>query len=328
MEHNDKNIDHINHTEAADEVWSKPKKTALLLVNHHAGTGTAKEKVFLLIAELAKLGYEVITYPIIPSAGITSEQVIKEYLTDKLGLVACIGGDGTLNHVVNALILSDNAEPSKIPIVYLPSGTTNDYARTLGLNGDVEKLIDSIRKGKVYRLDVGDFAGQKFNYVAAFGAFTNVSYETPQDQKNFLGYFAYVLNAIAAAPSSLQTRYHLRVEHDDENEEGNFIFGAVSNATSVAGFKTQALSDASLSDGLFEVMLIKAPDDLMDVGEIIRSAMDGNFDNPYIRMFQAKEVSFHSEEDISWTLDGEFGGSLSDVSVKVLSKAVKIYTEA
>ncbi|ETP71013.1 BmrU protein, partial [Lachnospiraceae bacterium JC7] len=304
-----------------------PQKTALLLVNQHAGTGTAKEKVFLLITELTKLGYEVITYPIIPEAGITSEGVVKEYLKQGIDLVACIGGDGTLNHVVNALLTSNEGKQSKTPIVYLPSGTTNDYAKTLGLNGDVEKIIKSVSSGKVFRLDVGDFSQKFFNYVAAFGAFTNVSYETPQDQKNFLGYFAYVLNAIAAAPSSLQTRYTLSVSHDSETEEGTFIFGAVSNATSVAGFKTQALSDASLSDGLFEAMLIKAPDDLMDVGEIIRSAMDGNFDNPYIRMFQAKEVHFHSEEDINWTLDGEFGGTLSDVTIRVLPKAIKIYTE-
>lgn len=307
--------------------FALPEKRALLLVNKKAGMGTAKEKVFGLITELAKLGYEVVTYPIIPESGITSEIIISEYLSRNIDLVACIGGDGTLNHVVNSLLSSGNVEKASIPIVYLPSGTTNDYAKTLGLSGDVEKLADSISHGRVFRLDVGDFDKIKFNYVAAFGAFTNVSYETPQDQKNVLGYFAYVLNAIATAPSSLQSRYDLTVSHDGETEDGTFIFGAVSNATSVAGIKTQALSDASLSDGLFEVMLIKAPDDLMDVGEIIRSAMDGNFDNPYIRMFQTKEVHFHSEEEIKWTLDGEFGGTVSDVTVRVLPKAIKIYTE-
>ncbi len=326
MEH-DLSVNETLITKETNDAFTRPKKKALLLVNQKAGMGSAKEKVFSLITELARLRHEVITFPIMPGEGFTSESILKEYQKKKLNLVACIGGDGTLNHVVNALLPGEDDIKSGIPIVYVPSGTTNDYAKTLGLNGDVEKVIDSVREGRVFRLDVGQFGNLKFNYVAAFGAFTNVSYETPQDQKNVLGYFAYVMNAIAAAPSSLQSRYRLTVSHDGETEEGTFIFGAVSNATSVAGFKTQALSDASLSDGLFEVMLIKAPDDLMDVGEIIRSAMDGNFDNPYIRMFQTQEVNFHSEEAINWTLDGEFGGSVSDVNIKVLPKAIKIYTE-
>ena len=326
MEH-DLSVNETLITKETNDAFTRPKKTALLLVNQKAGMGSAKEKVFSLITELTKLRHEVITFPIMPGEGFTSESILKEYQKKKLNLVACIGGDGTLNHVVNALLPGEDDTKSGTPIVYVPSGTTNDYAKTLGLNGDVEKVIDSVREGRVFRLDVGQFGNLKFNYVAAFGAFTNVSYETPQDQKNVLGYFAYVMNAIAAAPSSLQSRYRLTVSHDGETEEGTFIFGAVSNATSVAGFKTQALSDASLSDGLFEVMLIKAPDDLMDVGEIIRSAMDGNFDNPYIRMFQTQEVNFHSEEAINWTLDGEFGGSVSDVNIKVLPKAIKIYAE-
>lgn len=305
----------------------KSKKQALLLVNPSAGTGSAKDKIFQLISELAVLGYEVITYPILPSSGLTSEELMGRYLSQKLKLIACIGGDGTLNHVVNSLLTESQGKAASVPVIYLPGGTTNDYARTLGLEGDVKKVINCVRKSMVYRLDVGNFGGKFFNYVAAFGAFTNVSYDTPQNQKNVLGYFAYVLNGIASAPSSLQMRYELSITHDGETEEGTYIFGSVSNATSVAGFKTQALSDASLSDGLFEVMLIKAPDDLMEVGEIIRSVLDGNFDNPYVRMFQASEVSFSSKEPINWTLDGEFGGTVSDVTVKVLSKVIKLYAE-
>lgn len=308
--------------------WQKPRKKALLLVNQTAGTGNAKDKIFQIISELTVLGYEVITFPIIPASGLTSEKIISRYLSPKIRLITCIGGDGTLNHVVNALMTSNKDKASAItPIIYIPSGTTNDYAKTLALEGDIKKLISCVKKGMVYHLDVGDFGGKYFNYVAAFGAFTNVSYDTPQNRKNVLGYFAYVLNGIASAPSSLQMRYQFNVSHDGESEEGTFIFGAVSNATSVAGFKTQALSDASLSDGLFEVMLIKAPDDLMEVGEIIRSVMEGNFDNPYIRMFQTNEVHFTSNEPVSWTLDGEFGGSLSDITIKVLPKAIKIYAE-
>ncbi|SFG05807.1 diacylglycerol/lipid kinase family protein [Oribacterium sp. WCC10] len=308
-------------------MWSKPEKRALLMVNQSAGMGNAKDKIFELITELVKQGFEVVTFPVIPDRGITSEQVISEYRHRKFHIVACIGGDGTLNHVVNALMTVNDRKKAGVPVIYIPSGTTNDYAKTLGLSGDIQKLMQSVQAANVYGLDVGDFGGKFFNYVAAFGAFTNVSYETPQDQKNMLGYLAYLFNGIISAPSSLQTRYHIKVTHEGETEEGDYIFGAVSNATSVAGFKTPALAHASLSDGVFEVMLIKAPEDLQDVGEIFKAAMDGNYDNPYIHVFTAKEVHFDSSQDVSWTLDGEFGGMRKDVKVTVIPKAIKIYKE-
>ncbi len=307
--------------------WRRPVKKALLLVNQAAGTGNAKGKVFSVISELAKLSYEVVTFPILPELGLTSEAVISEYRRYSFKLVACIGGDGTLNHVINALMQITDEKKIGIPIIYIPSGTTNDYARTLGLSGDVDKLIYGVKNGRVYKLDIGCFNGEYFNYVAAFGAFTNISYETPQNQKNTFGYLAYLLNGIASVPTSLQARYHMTVTHDGETEEGDYIFGAVSNATSVGGFKTQALASASLSDGLFEVVLIKAPDDLQEIGEILLAVKDGNFSSPYIRVFQAEKVIFESTEGVNWTLDGEFGGKIGQAEVTVLPGAVRIYAE-
>lgn len=307
--------------------WTRPVKKALLMVNQAAGTGSAKGKVFSIISELTKLGYEVVTFPILPEFGITSENVVYEYRRYDFKLVACIGGDGTLNHVINALMQITDQNKISIPIIYIPSGTTNDYARTLGLTGDIDKIVYGVRNGRVYKLDIGCFNGDYFNYVAAFGAFTNISYETPQNQKHTFGYLAYLLNGIASVPTSLQARYHMTVTHDGETEEGDFIFGAVSNATSVGGFKTQALASASLSDGLFEIVLIKAPDDLQEVGEILLAVKDGNFSSPYVRVFQAEKVRFESAEEVNWTLDGEFGGRLTEVEVTVLPGAVRIYAE-
>lgn len=306
--------------------WKKPMKKALLLANQNAGMGNAKGKVFQLVSALVKMGYEVITYPIIPKMNITSENIIKEY-KKRVKLVACLGGDGTLNHVVNALMkVTDKGKPS-LPVLYIPSGTTNDYAKTLGLSGDVDKVIRGVKNSRVYRLDIGAFDDQYFNYVAAFGAFTNVSYATPQDQKNLLGYLAYLVNGVASAPASLQTRYHMAVIHDGITEEGDYIFGAVSNATSVGGFKAPALSDASLSDGLFEVILIKAPDALQDIGEILMAATDGNFDNPHIKIFRTGEVTFRSDTNIDWTIDGEYGGARNEVNVSVIPQAIRIFAE-
>ena len=306
--------------------WKKPLKKALLLANQNAGTGNAKGKVFQLVTELVKLGYEVITYPIIPGMNITSENIIREY-KKRVKLVACIGGDGTLNHVVNALMEMTEKGKASLPVLYIPSGTTNDYAKTLGLSGDVEKVIRGVERSRVYRLDIGAFGDRYFNYVAAFGAFTNVSYATPQDQKNLLGYLAYLVNGLASAPVSLQTRYHLEVIHDGMTEEGDYVFGAVSNATSVGGFKTPALANASLSDGLFEVILIKAPDMLQDIGEILMAAKDGNFDNPHIKIFRTGEVTFRSDNDIDWTIDGEYGGARKEVTVSVIPQAIRIFAE-
>lgn len=312
--------------QVTENQWKKPLRKALVLVNQNAGTGNARDKVFRLISELVKLDYEVITYPIIPAKNITSENIIREY-KKKVKLVACIGGDGTLNHVVNALMEATAKRKASIPVLYIPSGTTNDYAKTLGISGDVTKIIHGVKKSRVYRLDIGSFEDKYFNYVAAFGAFTNVSYATPQDQKNLLGYLAYLINGVASAPASLQSRHHLKVIHDGASEEGDYIFGAVSNATSVGGFKTPALADASLSDGLFEVILIKAPDALPDIGEILMAAGDGNFDNPHIKIFRTGEVTFISDSDMDWTLDGEYGGARKEVTVSVIPKAIRIYAE-
>ena len=309
-----------------EKKWKKPLKKALLLVNQNAGTGNAKGKVFRLISGLVKLGYEVITYPIIPKMNITSENIIEAYKS-RVKLVACVGGDGTLNHVVNALMAATDKEKASLPVLYIPSGTTNDYAKTLGLSGDVEKVIHGVEHSRVYRLDIGTFSDKYFNYVAAFGAFTNVSYATPQDQKNLLGYLAYLVNGLASAPVSLQTRYHLEVSHDGITEEGDYVFGAVSNATSVGGFKTPALANASLSDGLFEVILIKAPDALQEIGEILMAAGDGSFDNPHIKIFRTSEVTFRSDNDIDWTIDGEYGGAKKEVTVSVIPQAIRIYAE-
>jgi len=306
--------------------WKKPLRKALLLANQNAGTGNAKGKVFQLVTELVKLGYEVITYPIIPGMNITSENIIREY-KKRVKLVACIGGDGTLNHVVNALMEVTEKGKASLPVLYIPSGTTNDYAKTLELSGDVEKVIRGVERSRVYRLDIGTFGDRYFNYVAAFGAFTNVSYATPQDQKNLLGYLAYLVNGLASAPVSLQTRYHLEVIHDGVTEEGDYVFGAVSNATSVGGFKTPALANASLSDGLFEVILIKAPDMLQDIGEILMAAKDGDFDNPHIKIFRTGEVTFRSDNDIDWTIDGEYGGARKEVTVSVIPQAIRIFAE-
>jgi len=321
-------VDDIKSADRDDnKTWERPDKKALLMVNQSAGTGAAKGKVFQIISELVQLGFEVSTFPILPELGITSETVISEYRQRRFKLVACIGGDGTLNHVINALMSITGQKKIAIPIIYIPSGTTNDFAKTLGLSGDIDRIIYGVKHGRVYKLDIGSFNGDYFNYVAAFGAFTNISYETPQDQKNALGYLAYLLNGITSVPMLLQSRYHMTVTHDDEVEEGDYIFGAVSNATSVGGFKTQALASASLSDGLFEVVLIKAPDALQDIGEILRAAAEGDFNNPYIKVFQAKEVVFEGSKPVNWTLDGEFGGNIKDVRITVLPGAVRIYAE-
>jgi YegS/Rv2252/BmrU family lipid kinase len=295
----------------------------LLLYNASAGTGVARRNLYQLITQLAEKGCETVAYPILPKRGLTTERIV-EMLKERgqhFDYIACCGGDGTLNHLVNALM---QAGWNEIPVLYVPTGTTNDFARSLHIPGDPARSAALLDHGQAFCYDIGQFENRYFNYVAAFGAFTAVSYETDQNMKNAIGYAAYILTGVLSASDSLMSRIHMRIEHDGIIEEDAYLFGAVSNTTSVAGIKSPALSKAEMDDGLFEVILIKAPDDLNDVREILQSLAQGNTEGGYFRVFRTDEVRFAADQEVSWTLDGENGGEIESAVVRVVPKAVRI----
>ena len=227
-------------------------------------------------------------------------------------MVACLGGDGTLSEVAAGMMrLKENL---RRPIGYIPLGTTNDVAKTLGISFKPVEAARSILTGSPMRYDIGQFGFDSyFTYVAAFGAFTEVSYGTPQETKQALGQLAYMIEGIRSLAKI--TDYHAIVEYDGGVLEDDFIFGAVTNSTSVAGMVRLDSGRVSLSDGLFEMLLVRKPADIIATGDILTSVLSADFSGPNVLFLKSSEVRFMFDENVAWTRDGEDGGSHRDVYI-------------
>ncbi len=298
------------------------RKKALVLINKTSGVGKAGNDTLEISTTLAKRGYEPIIYPIIPGTDLTSEVLVEEY-GEEADLILCSGGDGTLNHAMNAMM---NLEKKPL-LAYIPSGSTNDFAKGLGIPSVRAKALEVAVSGKPIQYDVGRMNDSYFNYVAAFGAFSKVSYATDQDLKNVLGYAAYVISAIAELPQNIGYSCHMQIEADGVAEEGDYLFGAVSNSASVAGMTLFADDDIKQDDGQMELLLIRAPKNLGEFNAILAALAVREPDNPYITYKQVSKVSLKSEEEVEWTLDGEFGGSFKETSIEVINKAITIMSK-
>ena len=295
------------------------RKKAMILLNASAGTGRAGLNTWAIIKKLAESGYESIVYPIIPGTDLVSERLVTEY-EGKTDIILCSGGDGTLNHVVQGIMRMKK----KPKIAYLPAGSTNDFAKTLGIPSEFDKALEFIIQGKEYRYDVGSLNGKYFNYVAAFGAFSAISYDTDQQLKNILGHAAYIVNAVSDLYGNMRYSRHIRIESDDFSKEDDFIFGAVCNSAYVGGFSIFRNLGVSLDDGKMEMLLIKTPETAADMQGILNAFQRGTFDHPFITFRHVSNARFISSEATAWTVDGEFGGSFTEAEIKVEQQAVSI----
>ncbi len=295
------------------------RKRALILLNDSAGIGRAGVNTWAIIKKFAESGYESIVYPIIPGTDLISENLIEEY-SEKTDLILCSGGDGTLNHVVQKLMTMIQ----KPRLAYIPTGSTNDFARTLGIPSEFDRALDTAVQGNIFHYDVGNLNGKYFNYVAAFGAFSAVSYATDQQLKNILGHAAYIVNAVSELYENIHYSRHMKIESDDFTIEDDFIFGAVCNSAYVAGFSVFKNLDVSLDDGQMEILLIKTPKTAADLQGILNAVQKGIPDDPFITFKHIKNVRITSSEDTAWTVDGEFGGSYTEANIQVEQQAMSI----
>lgn len=295
------------------------RKRALVLINKSAGMGKAGTDTFDISSRLAQKGYEPVIYPIIPGTELSSEKLLEEY-DGKIDLVLCSGGDGTLNHVMSAMM-----DMKKKPVLaYVPAGSTNDFARGIGIPAQRARAIEVAVNGVPYCYDVGRMNDRYFNYVAAFGAFSKVSYATDQELKNVIGYAAYVISAVAELPQNIGYSTHLKVEADGVTEEGDYLFGAVSNSASVGGMNLFGETMIRQDDGIMELMLIRAPKNLAEFNAIVGALATKEEGNPYITYRQVANVKIESVEDVEWTLDGEYGGAYKNTEISVISKAITL----
>ena len=247
----------------------------------------------------------------------TPETIAAQFGSD-YDLVVCVGGDGTLNGVASGLMRM----PSPPPFGYIPAGTTNDMAATLALSKDINTAVQSVIHGHPVPLDIGCFNDRYFVYIAAFGAFTGVSYTTPRSAKRALGHLAYIFEGLASVPTIKPQ--HTVVEYDNGVIEGDFIFGGVTNSTTVAGIVKLDNRDVDLGDGLFEVILVKNPINAAELGNIIASILNHSYHSENVLLLHTKKVAFHFDEDVDWTIDGENGGKHRDLVITNHRHGLKI----
>lgn len=290
-------------------------KKILFIYNPNAGKGLLKPKLSDIIDIFVKSKCEVVIYPT-QSYHDGYKKVIK--FKEKYDLVVCSGGDGTLDEVVTGMMKREK----RVPVGYIPTGTTNDFANSLHIPKDLLSAADSAVNGKPFHCDVGKFNEDYFVYVAAFGLFTDVSYQTKQEMKNMLGHLAYVLEGakrLFDIPS-----YHVKVTFDGEEIEDDFIFCSVTNSRSMGGFRNMFGHEVEFDDGEFEATLIKSPKNALELQGILSALMRKQKDSQYMYNIKAKEIRFESLEEIPWTLDGEFGGEFDDVTIQNLQQALCI----
>jgi YegS/Rv2252/BmrU family lipid kinase len=299
------------------------RKKVLVLANFSSGTGNGKTRFTKVVECLALKGFEPVTYPILPASGLTSEAILNDASRDYEAILCC-GGDGTLNHLVNYLI-HNNID---IPIAYLPTGSTNDFAFTLYGQRTIDclELVDAIAKGHNFIYDVGRINNSYFNYVAAFGSFTGVSYKTDQSIKNVFGSLAYMLNAITIMPKELRTSHHLVLKSPERTIEGDFLLGAISNTTSIGGFTPSIIEQSKLNDGQFEVTLISRTENVSELYELLGSLLSGKPDNRLLTCFHTDQLTIDFDDDCEWTLDGEEGGNIRHADFSLLRQRQKTFT--
>ena len=293
----------------------------LFIFNPMSGKNHIKNNLASIIDIFVKGGYEVVVHPTQGKDDAKSKIVSA---AEKFDIIVISGGDGTLSEAVGALM---QIQEDKRPVLgYIPSGTTNDFATSCNIpKNDMIKAAKNIVEGKVNRVDIGKANDKYFSYIAAFGAFTEVSYGTNQNIKNALGYAAYILEGIKSLTNIKAHR--LRIKYDDKVIEDDFIFGMVSNSFSVAGMRYNDDIDISLSDGIFECILVKNPTNPIEFQFTIADLLTNNIKSDKFVFIKTSDISFLSDEEIDWTMDGEYGGSLKEVDISICKQALKIITQ-
>ncbi len=290
---------------------------ALVIANPAAGKANNKSAVEVIRRALRLRGYGCDTA--YTHCANDAENIARRRAGD-YDLVICLGGDGTLNETINGL----NGLKSCPPVAYLPAGTTNDFAKSLGLSTDVSRALNDIFNGKKQKLDIGKMNGRCFVYVASFGFLSESSYLTPAWLKKRIGRAAYILEGTRELPFTRS--YHMKVFDDGKKVcEGDYVFGAVSNSTCIGGLLHYGGSEVDLSDGLHEVILVEKPKSPRRLINIFRALKNKRFDYDGITLFHSERVRFVCDEKLSWSLDGEKCDPGKIVEIENVHSAIEFF---
>ena len=291
-------------------------KKMLFIFNPRAGKGSIKTRLTDILDIFVKAGYDVHIHP---TQAYRDGLKVAKKRAGEFDLVVTSGGDGTLDEIVTGIMEGGHSTP----VGYIPAGSTNDFANSLGIPKDMTKSAAVSVGDHPFPCDIGDFNSDTFVYVAAFGLFTEVSYKTSQQLKNIFGHVAYIMEGAKCLhdiPS-----YNMQVEYDGNVFQDEFIYGMVTNSISVGGFKGMTGNDVKLDDGVFEVTMIKKPRNPIELNEILACLANMIDDTDLIYSFKADQVRITAKENVAWTLDGEFGGEHEEVLIQNLHQRVTIF---
>ena len=289
-------------------------KKLLLIVNPCSGRAKMYTELLKVVEVFSYADYLVSVYPTKSRGDAT--QYVEKLNHDDFDLIVVCGGDGTLNEVIEGIMNSKN----NIPLGYIPSGTLNEWSSGLNISRNIETAAKDIINGKKIKLDIGRFNDKYFSYTASFGAFTGASYSTPQEVKNVLGQSAYFFEGI----KSLGTikPIHMKITTEDRVVEGDHLFGAISNSLSVGGIVKYDKTPVGLNDGLFEIILIKNPDNIVKLQPLVDGILRHEFDREGIEFFRSEKFIVETDESVAWTLDGEYAKSNGKLTVENIHGAI------
>lgn len=293
-------------------------KKMLLVYNPRSGKGLVKNHLSAIIETFTVAGYDVFVRPTQHSKD--AMEIVQQRIHE-FDIVVCSGGDGTLDEVVAGMMLSSERRV----LGYIPAGSTNDFGNSLGIPKQMEDAARIIVNGERFSCDIGKFNEDYFVYVAAFGFMTDVSYQTNQELKNLLGHTAYIIEGIKRVGA--WKSYYLKVESEEWSGEGDFMYGMISNSTSVGGIKGLPGKNIELNDGLFEVMLVRTPKLPTDWAAVLTAILIQDQNSQHVVRFKTRQLKVTSEEPVAWTRDGEDGGEHNIVELTNIQEALDIMAD-
>lgn len=296
------------------------RKKLLFVMNPRSGLMQAPKHMAEIIERFSGAGY--LTEVLLTKAGGDARDFVSEY-GGEADIVVVSGGDGTLNEAIDGLISGGY----KTPVGYIPSGSTNDFANSIGLPKSILACADRIVSGTPKPVDIGCFNGRYFSYVASFGAFTSTTYSVPQNVKNILGHSAYVMAGVKELANIKPIHARITLEKGTPGEqvhEGDYVLGGVCNSRSIGGIVNLQKLDVDMNDGLMEVILIRMPKDLIELSDITASILGGTFKSHQIEKYSARNATFEMDEGTHWTLDGEYEKGSDICEIRTLESAISL----
>lgn len=293
-----------------------PMKKLLLILNPVAGTKKANRYLSDILKLFCQSDYEC-------TVCLTTDEKRADTLVCQSGkdkdIIVCIGGDGTFNETISGMV----KENIKTPLGYIPTGSTNDFATSINLASSPMTAAKNILTGKAKTFDIGYFNNRIFTYVASFGSFTKTSYNTSRDLKNALGHFAYLLEGIKEIGDIRPEK--LVIEHDGKEISGNYVFGAICNSTRVGGGVLKFSQDSiDMNDGMFEIILIKNPKNPAELMQLLFDLQSGNYNGELFEFFKSDSFKIKTNENMPWTIDGEYEKGCSQIDIKVVKSAFSL----